>query len=244
MKFFERPGMKRGLLAAGAIFGIFTLITAAVLTDFANVNLGSNGFAPQSDYNIQVSVSKETDLEEAVSWVEADSGEGENINHEGDILLAMQSMEPGDELDFTIPVRNASTAWASTLSMNFAEIQSSGEAEEDDPDILAAKEAFAQALELSYCLADVPLTDCDDSADFTAHESLDGEADTTEAVELIGSTTPLAAFDDSDDALYASGTGNATFVVVKVKLPTTADLADFEGADSIDIQVQFTGESV
>ncbi|MFT9009062.1 MAG: hypothetical protein ABF489_04725 [Bifidobacterium sp.] len=244
MKFFERPGMKRGLLAAGAILGIFTLITAATLTDYANVNLGSNGFAPASDYNIQVSVSKETSLDSPISWVEGDTKAGVSFSDDEDVALAMQSMEPGNEIDFTIPVRNASEEWASTLSINFAEIQAAFEKEETDEEVLAAKEAFIKALELSYCMSDTPLTGCDDSSDFTSHESLNGEADKTEPVELIGDTVPLAAFDGDDDALYNSGEGNVTFVVVKVKLGDEANLEDFKGASDADIQVQFTGTAV
>lgn len=243
MKFFERPGMKRGLLAAGAILGIFTLITAATLTDYANVNLGSNGFAPASDYNIQVSVSKETSLDSPISWVEGDTKAGVSISDDQEVALAMQSMEPGDEIDFTIPVRNASEEWASTLSINFAEIQAAFEKEEDDEGVLAAKEAFIKALNLFYCVSDTPASGCDQLNKFTKTKSLSGEGKSTKPVELIGEAVPLAAFDGTD-ALYSSGSGNVTFVVVKVKLPKNANLEDFKGASDADIQVQFTGTAV
>ena len=243
MSFLQRPGMKRGLLAAGALLGVFTLITAATLTDFANVNLGSNGFAPASDYNIQVSSSKETALD-SVAWVEGDDeeGTGVNITNEPEFTLAMQSMEPGDALIFVIPVRNASEDWASTLSVNFKEVQSESEATEDDDGILAAKDAFIKALELSHCMTDTPLSECDEDGDFSSAVTLTGENTSSAPVELIGDASPLAAYDTAD-VLYNSGAGNATFVVVKVKLAAGSDLADFIGGDA-DIQVQFTGESV
>jgi hypothetical protein len=236
--------MKRGLLAAGALLGVFTLITAATLTDFANVNLGANGFAPASDYNIQVSIAKGTALDD-VAWVEGDDeeGAGVNITNEPEFALAMQSMEPGDALTFVIPVRNASEDWASTLSMNFKEVQSTSEAAESDQDILDAKEAFIQALELSHCMTDTPLAACDNDGDFSTAVSLTGENTSSTPVELIGDTTPLAAYDGSADVLYNSGAGNATFVVVKVALDDEADLAHFVGG-SADIQVQFNGEAV
>jgi hypothetical protein len=241
MSFLQRPGMKRGLLAAGALLGVFTLITAATLTDFANVNLGSNGFAPASDYNIQVSSSKETALG-SIAWVEGDTAAGVNITNDSPTALAMQSMEPGDALTFVIPVRNASEDWASTLSVNFHEVQSSSEALESDPDILDAKDAFIKALELSHCMTDTPLSECDEDGDFSSAVTLTGENTSSAPVELIGDASPLAAFDTAD-VLYNSGAGNATFVVVKVKLAAGSDLADFIGGDA-DIQVQFTGESV
>jgi hypothetical protein len=233
--------MKRGLLAAGALLGIFTLITAATLTDFANVNLGTNGFAPASDYNIQVSQGKETALG-SVGWVEGETEAGVNLTNDGEFTAAMMAMEPGDELTFVIPVRNASEDWGSTLSVNFHEVQSAVEAEESDQDVLDAKEAFITALELSHCMTDTPLADCDEDGDFSTAVSLTGEGDSSTPEELIDDDTPLAAFDTAD-ALYNSGVGNATFVVVKVVLNEDADLADFVGGDA-DIQVQFTGESV
>lgn len=243
MSFLQRPGMKRGLLAAGALLGVFTLITAATLTDFANVNLGADGFAPAGDYNIQVSITKETALD-SVAWVEGDDeeGTGVNITNEPEFALAMQSMEPGDALTFVIPVRNASEDWASTLSVNFKEVQSESEATEDDEEILAAKDAFIKALELSHCMTDTPLSDCDEDGDFSVAVSLTGEDTSSTSVELIDDDTPLAAFDTAD-ALYDGGNGNATFVVVKVVLNDAADLADFVGGGA-DIQVQFTGEAV
>lgn len=242
MSFLQRPGMKRGLLAAGALLGIFTLITAATLTDFANVNLGANGFAPASDYNIQVSITKETALDD-VAWVEGETEAGVNITNDLDVAAAIQSMEPGDSVTFVIPVRNASEDWASTLSMNFKEVQSTSEAAESDQDILDAKEAFIQALELSHCMTDTPLAACDNDGDFSTAVSLTGENTSSTPVELIGDTTPLAAYDGSADVLYNSGAGNATFVVVKVALDDEADLAHFVGG-SADIQVQFNGEAV
>lgn len=242
MSFLERPGMKRGLLAAGAVLGIFTLITAATLTDFANVNLGANGFAPAGDYNIQVSTSKETTLG-SVAWVEGDTVAGVNISNDAATALAIQSMEPGDSVSFVIPVRNASEDWKSTLSVNFHEVQSTSEAAESDPAILAAKDAFIKALELSYCVTDTPATACTTDVEFSTAISLTGENTSSTPVELIGSATPLTEYDGLNDALYAGGTGNASFVVAKVKLSTAANLANFVGGDA-DIQVQFTGESV
>lgn len=241
MKYCERPGMKRALLAAGSILGIFTLLTAATLTDFANVNLGANGFAPAADYNIQVSVTQEDELG-SVAWVEGESEAGVNLTNDEEFALEMQSMEPGEAKTFVIPVRNASEDWASTLSMNFKEVQSEAEAEEVDEPTLAAIEAFIKALELSYCVSDDPSTACDQDEEFEPAVSLTGEGTASTPVELIDDDDPLAPF-EAADAAYDSGNGNATFVVVKVALNDATDLETVAGG-SADIQVQFTGEAV
>lgn len=109
----KRTGRKRLLLAAGAGVGVVALVTAAAFTDFANLNLGTDGLGA-AQYNIQVvGTDPVTGIPAPGTWQEANTVAGAPI-----AITGADTLFPGGPpVTVTIPVQNASTTLSSSLEV-------------------------------------------------------------------------------------------------------------------------------
>lgn len=114
----DRRRRRKGLVAWGALAGAGALLTAAAFNDVARLNVGQNGIGgADSTYNIQVGA---TDAQGhfVSGWQEADTLAGVPIALDGS-----ESVFPGsDPISVTIPVRNDSPAYDSSLHLSLAQL--------------------------------------------------------------------------------------------------------------------------
>lgn len=120
MQIAGKPTGRKRLIAAGAaVLGVLALMTAAMFTDIANLNLGSgsdgSGIGGNNRFNIQVVGTDGNGNPVADTWQEADTEEGVTINVPGADMIT-----PGDTVSVSIPFRNESPALsaAMTFSLN------------------------------------------------------------------------------------------------------------------------------
>lgn len=123
----------RAFLALGAVVAVAAGVTAAAFTDFANLNLGTNGIGT-GVYNIQVvDTDPVTGAQIPGQWQEADSIAGAPIE-----IVGADTIFPGSApISVAIPVRNASTALNSTLTLTLAQLPDAG-ADVTDPNYLSS----------------------------------------------------------------------------------------------------------
>lgn len=120
----DRKRRRKGLIAWGALAGVAALITTAAFTDVARLNLGSSGIGgSDSSYNIQVGATDDGG-NFIDGWQEADEPAGVPIN-----LAGAQGLYPGsDPVSVTIPVRNDSVHFDSSLALTLAQLADDAEA--------------------------------------------------------------------------------------------------------------------
>lgn len=119
----DRKRRRKGLVAWGALAGVAALITTAAFTDRAFLNIGSNGIGgSDSTYNIQVGQTDDAG-NFVEGWQEADDPIGVPISLEG-----AQSVFPGsDPVSVTVPVRNDSAQFSSSLAISLAQLPDTAE---------------------------------------------------------------------------------------------------------------------
>ncbi|MCP3424861.1 hypothetical protein NBM05_02140 [Rothia sp. AR01] len=119
----KRRDRRKAILAWGSLAGVGALITAAAFLDNAYLNIGNyasgdGGIGPGTGdgtkaYNLQVGATDEKG-EFIEGWQEADDPAGVPVN-----LPGADSIMPGGEpRTVTIPVRNDSAKFGSTLGVN------------------------------------------------------------------------------------------------------------------------------
>ncbi|WGD36794.1 hypothetical protein [Lysinibacter sp. HNR] len=118
----QRKGRKRAVIALGSLVGVAILITSAVFTDFANLNLGTNGIGSDA-FNFQV-VNTDPVTGQMIpgEWQEANTPEGAPI-----AITGANSIFPGGpSISVQIPVRNASTSLNSAVTLGLTQIPDTG----------------------------------------------------------------------------------------------------------------------
>jgi hypothetical protein len=115
----DRSRRREALVAWGALAGVAALLTTAAFTDVARLNLGSGGIGgSDSTYNIQVGGTDGDGTFVAGTWQEADDAAGVPI-----AISGAESVFPGSTpISVEIPVRNDSTAFASSLSLTLSQL--------------------------------------------------------------------------------------------------------------------------
>ena len=121
----EKRGLSRrakAVIGLGAVVAIAAGVTAAAFTDFANLNLGTNGIGADQ-YNIQVvDTDPVTGAQIPGSWQEANTPAGAPIE-----IVGANTIFPGSApISVDIPVRNASATLNSTLSLGLVQLPDSG----------------------------------------------------------------------------------------------------------------------
>ncbi|MBL3698756.1 hypothetical protein [Leucobacter luti] len=116
-----KTGRKRAIIAGGALLGIAALSTAAVFTDFANLNLG-NGTGggiggADNTFNIQVVGTDTQGVPVPGTWQEANVAEGVDI-----ALLGAETITPGDTITVDIPVKNASPKLGADVNLTLGDV--------------------------------------------------------------------------------------------------------------------------
>lgn len=111
----SKKGKKRALLAGGSLVIVAALATAAAFTDFANLNLGSNGegIGGNNRFNIQVVGTNALGVPVPGTWQEANTEAGVDINVAGADVLT-----PGDTVSVDIPFRNESPVLTADIKVN------------------------------------------------------------------------------------------------------------------------------
>ena len=187
---------KRAFLALGCIVAVAAAVTAAAFTDFANLNLGADGIGSPGQFNIQVvDTDPVTGAQIPGQWQEADTAAGAPIE-----LVGAQTLYPGSApISVTIPVRNNSTGFDSTLSLSLAQLPDAG-ANVTDPNYLSS-------LRFSYSQPATALSPAPASATdltfaqlnaVTLNELAAGEeSSVTISVRLLTQAESGAAFDDN-----------------------------------------------
>lgn len=193
----DRRRRRKGLVAWGALAGVAALLTTAAFTDVARLNIGANGIGgADSTYNIQVGAT-DADGRFVAGWQEADGPAGVPIALDG-----AESLFPGSSpIAVTIPVRNDSTHFGSSLALTLVQLA-------DDED--EGRVTDADYLSSVRFSVDMPATSLDTTAvsasDLTFAEvravalnDLAAEEESTVrlTVRLLSQSESLAAFDDN-----------------------------------------------
>lgn len=132
----DRSRRRKSLVAWGALAGVAALITTAAFTDVARLNLGDNGIGgADTTYNIQVGATDANGLFIPGEWQEADGPAGVPI-----AISGAESIYPGsDPISVTIPVRNESPTYASSLSLSLSQLADDIDSDiVTDPDYLSS----------------------------------------------------------------------------------------------------------
>lgn len=186
----------RALLGLGAVVALGVAITAAAFTDFANLNLGAGGIGSAAGYNIQVvDTDPTTGAQIPGSWQEADSAAGAPIE-----LVGAETLFPGSTpISVDIPVRNASTAFDSTLSLTLAQLPDSGPNVTDPNYLSSLRFSYAQAATSldATPVSGTDLTYAQLNAVTLNRLAAGEESSVTISVRLLTQAESGAAFDDN-----------------------------------------------
>lgn len=191
----KKKGRKRAIIAFGSLLGIAALATSAAFTDFANLNLGSNGIGTDS-YNIQVVGTDPVTGEIAQgTWQEADTTEGAPI-----AIVGAETMFPGSApITVDIPVRNTSANIASSLGLGLVKIPDAGQ-NVTDPNYLSSLRFDIEQPATSRNAVAFTATDKTfaELASLALNE-LDGleESNVTITIRLLDQATSGAAYEDN-----------------------------------------------
>lgn len=193
----DRRRRRKGLVAWGALAGVAALLTTAAFTDVARLNIGGNGIGgADSTYNIQVGAT-DADGRFVAGWQEADGPAGVPIALDG-----AESLFPGSSpVEVTIPVRNDSTHFDSSLALTLVQLA-------DDVDTGRVTDAdYLSSLRFSVAMAGTSLDAAALSAsDLTFAEvqalalndlAAEEESAVTLTVRLLTQVESGASFDDN-----------------------------------------------
>ena len=187
---------ERALFGLGAVVAVAVAITAAAFTDFANLNLGAGGIGSAGQFNIQVvDTDPVTGAQIPGQWQEANTAAGAPIE-----LVGAQALYPGSApITVSIPVRNDSTGFGSTLALSLAQLPDAG-ANVTDPNYLSSlRFSYSQA---ATTLSPAPVSGTDltfaELNAITLNELAAGEeSSVTITVRLLTQAESGAAFDDN-----------------------------------------------
>lgn len=219
----ERRGRRRIILALGSFLGIGALLTAAYFTDVAYLNFGAHGFGSTSNkYNLQVSAGQENTVAAVPTsgWIEANPTAATISS-----IAGAGALLPGGSVVMKIPTRNQSTAFGSTLAIDFTDITATTDVTADQ-----------QARNLGYLKLlrfEVAVTDSAATAPTTWV--------TKTAVKISDAGGSTASID-----LGSLAAGAGTVVYVKVSLVEGATQAETDAANggTATIQAKVSGTSV
>lgn len=193
----DRSRRRKALVAWGALAGVAALLTTAAFTDVARLNLGSGGIGgSDSTYNIQVGAT-DADGEFVAGWQEADAAAGVPI-----AISGAESVFPGSApISVEIPVRNDSTAFASSLSLTLSQLADDVDAGRvTDADYLSSLRfdvAMPATARDAAPVAETGLTFAEASAVALNELAADEESTVTLSITLLSRTESGAAFDDN-----------------------------------------------
>jgi hypothetical protein len=193
----DRNRRRKAFVAWGALAGVAALATAAAFTDVARLNLGSEGIGgSDSTYNLQVGATDAAG-EFIAGWQEADAPAGVPI-----AISGADAVFPGsDAISVTIPVRNDSPTYDSSLKITLEQLA-------DD----AANGRVTDANYLSSLRFDVAMPATDADATSVLEEDLtfaqvaalelntldaDEESSVTLSIRLLDQEQSGAAYDDN-----------------------------------------------
>ncbi|WGD37922.1 hypothetical protein [Lysinibacter sp. HNR] len=114
----HRKGRKRAVIALGSLVGVAILVTSAVFTDFANLNLGASGIGTDG-FNFQVvGTDPVTGAIIPDTWQEANTPGGAPI-----AIAGANSIFPGGpSISVDIPIRNDSTNINSAVTLGLIQL--------------------------------------------------------------------------------------------------------------------------
>ncbi|VTR76313.1 hypothetical protein [Cellulomonas hominis] len=193
----DRNRRRKAFVAWGALAGVAALATAAAFTDIARLNIGANGIGgAESSYNIQVGATDAAG-EFVPGWQEADAPAGVPI-----ALSGADAVFPGsDPVSVTIPVRNDSATFDSSLRLSLEQLaDDAGNGRVTDADYLASLR-FDVAMPATALDAAPVLTQDLTFAEVAALElntlGADEESTVTLSVRLLTQEQSEASYDDN-----------------------------------------------
>lgn len=120
----DRKRRRKALMAWGVLAGVAALTTTAAFTDVARLSIGADGLGgADGTYNIQVGATDAAGSFVAGQWQEADGATGAPVSLIGDGPL----VPGGQPTGISIPVRNASPAFDSTLTLSLETMPDDGD---------------------------------------------------------------------------------------------------------------------
>ncbi|MFB9747004.1 hypothetical protein [Leifsonia shinshuensis] len=185
----------RAVIGLGAVVAIAAGVTAAAFTDFANLNLGTNGIGADQ-YNIQVvDTDPVTGAQIPGQWQEADTPAGAPIE-----ITGANTIFPGSApISVDIPVRNASATLSSTLTVGLAQLPDTA-TDITDPDYLSSLRFSVSQPATSLSPTAISVTD-QTYAQLSAlqlNNLAAGEvSDVTIQIQLLSQAQSGATFDDN-----------------------------------------------
>jgi hypothetical protein len=193
----DRNRRRKAFIAWGALAGVAALATAAAFTDVARLNIGADGIGgSDSSYNIQVGATDAAG-EFVAGWQEADAPAGVPI-----AISGADAVFPGsDPISVTIPVRNDSATFDSSLNITLEQLaDDAANGRVTDADYLASLR-FDVAMPATAVDATPVLEQDLTFAEVAALElntlDADEESSVTLAIRLLTQEQSGAAYDDN-----------------------------------------------